>query len=112
SCYRLAIAIFMVKFSLFTSVGFSQHTPTTQHELVEKKFTIEDADYEHPVYKTSFETEKVLSDWILEGGWMAHIHNNSLVLDSQPSLSEDEGSSNHLVFWLKQEVPANFLLEF
>ncbi len=85
---------------------------TPQHPLVGKKFKPKDVDYEHPVYETTFDDEAILKDWKLEGGKRASISNGNLVLESEPRQTEEGRDPNHLVFWLKKEAPADFLLEF
>jgi hypothetical protein len=110
---KRSVFFFMtVIFLALSSTGPAQQQPVSMHPSVGDTFIVPDADYDHPVYKTSFESEAVLEDWQLEGGWMIHVWNGSLILDSRPSDSEEHGSRDHLVCWLKKEVPANFLLEF
>ena len=46
------------------------------------------------------------------GAGPAAVIDGSLVLDSKPSDSEERPSLDHLVYWLKREVPADFLLDF
>ena len=90
----------------------AQRDPAPQHSLVGSEFTPHGVDREHPVYETSFEDEAVLKDWKLEGGKRASISSGSLVLESEPREGKAPEDPNHLVFWLKKEMPADYLLEF
>jgi len=83
-----------------------------QHPLVGRKLEPKDVDYAHPVYETSFDDEATLEDWKLEGGKRASVSDGNLVLESEPRQTEEGSDPNHLVFWLKKEAPADFLLEF
>jgi hypothetical protein len=71
-----------------------------------------DVDLTHPVYQTSFEDESVLKDWVLEGGRRMRVAGGNLVLESQPGSVRSESDADHLVCWLKREIPADFLVEF
>jgi hypothetical protein len=70
------------------------------------------ADRDHPVYNTSFEDPRELADWSLEGGKRVAIEAGSLVLESDTLSQASESQGNHLVCWLKREIPADFYLEF
>jgi hypothetical protein len=50
-------------------------------------------------------------DWVFEGGQAMRIEDGRLILESSPALIPGERSRNHLVCWLRKEVPADFLLE-
>lgn len=82
------------------------------HPLVSQPFAPSDADRAHPVYTTGFESAGVLEDWLLEGGKRMALENGCLVLESEPGSSKPRTMDNHLVCWLKKEMPADFLLEF
>jgi hypothetical protein len=69
-----------------------------------------DVDWEHPVYSTTFDDPAELSRWVLEGGKRAAIEDGHLVLESTPPVEGEK--SDHLVFWLNEVFPADFLLEF
>lgn len=100
-------------FALAASYGLAGEPPSApEHPLVGKKFEPKDVDYDHPVYQTSFDDETVLKDWQLEGGKRASVSKGNLVLESEPRQTDRGKDPNHLVFWLKKEVPADFLLEF
>jgi hypothetical protein len=71
------------------------------------KFYPSDVDWSHPVYACSFDDPKSLEDWQLEGGHSVKVENGNLLLDNGSG-----ENSKHLVYWLKREVPADFLLEF
>jgi len=86
--------------------------PPAMHPMVGKEFIPTDVDFAHPVYETSFEDPAVLKDWKLEGGKSMSVAGGNLVLQSHPSEDQSGRSRNHLVCWLKKEVPADFLLEF
>lgn len=77
-----------------------------------QKFVPADVDAAHPVYATSFETPAVLKDWALEGGLRMSVAGGNLVLESKPGSVQSEAGANHLVCWLRREIPADFLLEF
>ena len=79
-----------------------------QHPLVGKRFVPADVDYANCVYESEFDDDAALADWRLEGGRRMTIAGGNLVLESRPTADD----SNHLVCWLKREVPADFLLEF
>lgn len=70
------------------------------------------ADRDHPVYHTSFDDPRELEDWSLEGGKRAAIEGGNLVLESDTVSQKSENDANHLVCWLKREIPADFYLEF
>ncbi len=72
----------------------------------------DDVDWDHPVYTTGFEDPADAADWILEGGRSLRVENGSLVLESDRKSTQPESRGNHLVCWLKREIPADFLLEF
>lgn len=81
------------------------------HRAIGQKLVPPNVDWRHPIYQTSFQDPAALKDWLLEGGKSMSAANGKLVLESK-----DEGppakNTNHLVCWLKHEVPADFLLEF
>ncbi len=70
------------------------------------------ADRDHPVYRTSFDDPRELDHWLLEGGRRMTIEAGHLVLESETVSQKSESAANHLVCWLRQEIPANFYLEF
>ena len=90
----------------------AQRNPAPRHALVGSQLIPMDVDREHPIYQTSFECMDVLKDWHLEGGKQASISQGNLILESEPRNVEHQRDANHLVFWLKREVSADFLLEF
>ncbi|NQU37221.1 MAG: DUF1961 family protein [Actinobacteria bacterium] len=94
------------------SAATAQRDPAPRHPLVGGEYAPQGVDREHPVYETTFDEEAVLEDWILEGGKRASISNGNLVLESEPREGKAPEDPNHLVFWLKEEMPADFLLEF
>ncbi len=70
-------------------------------------------DWEHPVYRSGFDSDDALQDWLLEGGKDMRVEEGSLVLESEGEYTRPVGGQgNHLVAWLKPEMPANFYLEF
>jgi len=77
------------------------------HPSVGQQFVPPDVDWAHPAYKTTFADPGVLKDWRLEGGKRMSVQDGKLVLESERGQRE-----NHLVCWLMQEMPADFLLEF
>ncbi len=110
-CSWAVVAIISFAVIVTTNCAIAQDTPP-QHPLVGKEFKPMDVDYAHPVYETSFDDEAALKDWQLEGGKRMSISEGNLVLESEPREIEGKRDPNHLVCWLKKEVPANFLLEF
>ena len=105
--------VFIVAFAviLTSKCAVAQNT-APQHALVGKEFKPRDVDYANPVYETSFDDESALEDWQLEGGKSMSVSDGNLVLESEPVETDGERDPNHLVCWLKKEIPANFLLEF
>jgi len=69
-------------------------------------------DRSHPFYETEFDSPQALQDWVLEGGQAARTENGNLILESEYRPGVQRRDQNHLVFWLKKEVPADFLMEF
>jgi hypothetical protein len=82
-----------------------------RHASVGSIFKPTDVDFAHPVYASDFSDPRELSDWVLEGGRSMRIEDGRLILESAPAANADEPSRNHLVCWLKQEAPADFLCE-
>ena len=70
-----------------------------------------DVDYAHPIYKTEFDDPAEARDWVFEGGKSMTIASGRLILESAPAPDPKERSGNHLVCWLKKEVPADFFFE-
>ena len=68
----------------------------------------EDIEGKRLVYSTGFEDEAVLGEWVREGGESASIEEGRLRLTAGPSAEEGQ----HIVFWLKEGLPANFLAEW
>lgn len=79
-----------------------------------QKLIPKDVDWKNPAYSTKFDDQRTLEDWKLEGGKQASIVQGKLVLESKPAPegTDPRRNPNHLVFWLKKEMPADFLLEF
>lgn len=92
--------------------GAEKMPEPSPHPSVGQQFVPADVDWEHSVYQTTFEDAGALRDWKLEGGTRAGIENGKLVLESEPPGPERKLTDNHLVCWLKKEMPADFLLEF
>lgn len=83
-------------------------TPAEQE--IWKTWTV---DREHPVHSTEFDDPRELEHWTMEGGKRIAIEQGNLILENDRRgdlTSVPEG--DHLVAWLKQECPADFLLEF
>src|SRR4029079_18092899 len=64
------------------------------------------------VYRTSFDDAAELQDWSLEGGKRISLEGGNLVLESDDASQKSESDANHLVCWLKREIPGDFYLEF
>jgi hypothetical protein len=75
------------------------------HRDVGQRLVPADVDWAQPVYQTAFDDPAELKNWKLEGGKRISLEKGKLVL-------ENAGAADHLVCWLKAEVPADFLLEF
>lgn len=91
-------------------VSFSHSAEKSEpppHPSVGQRFVPSDVDWEHPVYRTGFDTNSVLQDWRMEGGQRASVIQGRLVLENTPGQKE-----SHLVYWLNRETPGDFLLEF
>ena len=100
------IAVLAVTLAVGTAAIAANSDP--QHPLVGKRFTPSEVDYGNIVYESSFDNQAALNDWRLEGGKRMSIAEGNMVLESQPT----DDDRNHLVCWLRREVPADFLLEF
>jgi len=70
-----------------------------------------DVDYSRPIYKTEFDDPAERSNWAFEGGKAMTIAGGRLILESAPAAEPGQRSLNHLVCWLKKEVPADFFFE-
>lgn len=79
--------------------------PLPVHPDIALRFVPRDVDREHPIYRTAFDNASAIQDWRLEGGQSMRVGDGKLVLESA-------AADNHLVCWLKKEIPADFLLEF
>jgi hypothetical protein len=75
-------------------------------------FKPDDVDFAHPIHRTEFDDPAERRDWLLEGGRAMTIKEGKLILESAPHSDPKERSLNHLVCWLRKEVPADFLAEF
>ena len=71
-------------------------------------FIPEDVNWDRPAYRTDFDNPSELDNWQLEGGYRASIDQGQLLLENAPP--DEKGK--HMVCWLKEEMPANFLMEF
>ncbi|UCF16846.1 MAG: DUF1961 family protein, partial [Phycisphaerales bacterium] len=106
--YRLCRPIAVLAVTLAVGMAAIAANSYAQHPLVGKRFTPSEVDYGNIVYESSFDNRAVLDDWRLEGGKRMSIAEGNMVLESQPT----DNDRNHLVCWLRREVPADFLLEF
>lgn len=87
--------------------------PLPPHPAVGQRLVPADVDWKHPLYQTTFADAAALADWRLEGGRSMSITNGRLVLESDSrGATTSEADANHLVCWLNQELPADFLLGF
>lgn len=85
----------------------AQKAEPPPHPSVGQRLVPTDVAWDRPVFQTGFDDPSELKNWKLEGGKRVSIANGKLVLESEPGHKD-----NHLVCWLKKEMPANFLLEF
>jgi len=81
------------------------------HPAVGQRYVPVDVRWDAPLYSTSFDDDS-LDDWVLEGGKSMKIADGRLVLETTPGGSVRKPTDNHLVCWLRREIPADFLLEF
>ena len=85
--------------------AIAQNRDAPLHPEMGQRSIPKDVDWTKPIYQTAFDDPGELKNWQLEGGKRAGIENGKFIL-------ENASRENHLVCWLKQEVPADFLLEF
>ena len=95
-----------------SAVGLAKRGVIPQKQFYTKLFVFNTVILERPIYETSFEDQSALKDWVLEGGKRMSVTGGSLLLESEPGSVRSEANANHLVCWLKREIPADFLLEF
>jgi hypothetical protein len=76
-----------------------------------KVFKPQDVDFARPIYHTDFSRPDELADWVREGGRSMRVEDGRLIIESSPADEPGERSGNHVVCWLKREIPADFLLE-
>lgn len=83
--------------------------PTVPRKLPMKgeRFVPDDVDWKSPIYETGFDYPGELSQWLMEGGHSMSIEDGRLRLQSRPG-----DRRNHLVAWMREPVPADFMLEF
>ena len=74
----------------------------------DEALTSDDITGKRLIYSTDFSDEKALDDWVREGGESASIVDGRLRLRTGPSAEEGQ----HIVFWLKRELPPDFLAEW
>ncbi len=82
-----------------------------RHAAVGTTFQPLDVDFAQPVYRTEFDDPAEKRDWVFEGGRSMTIAGGKLILESAPPADPTQLSLNHLVCWLRREVPTDFLLE-
>lgn len=97
---------------LLGSADAADERQPPQHLAVGQKLAFPDADFNRPIYQTSFDDPAELAHWRLEGGKGMEIAGGRLVLQSAPGSTRSETHADHLVCWLTREIPADFLLEF
>lgn len=105
---------------MHTGSGADLPKPTS-HPANGSIFRPEDVDFAHPVYQSDFSDPRELNDWVREGGESARIQDGRLVLESTPGSDFElrhrdskqfyRLNRDHIVFWLKREMPADFLFE-
>jgi hypothetical protein len=115
-----ALAGILVLLPLWASLGAADAEPV-RHPANGTLFQPRDVDLSRPVYQTDFNDPGELRNWVLEGGKAARIEEGVLVLESEramvPGATRDRhelfyrSNRDHLVYWLKQEIPENFFLE-
>jgi hypothetical protein len=92
-----------------------------RHQANGTTFKPTDVDFARPVYRAEFDRPEELRDWVLESGASARIEAGRLVLRSAPPADPTirrtdheafyRAARDHVVCWLKREIPADFLLE-
>ena len=82
-------------------------------EVQSETLALIDVDWDHPLYVTSFDKPKDVDDFVLEGGKTIEVNDGKLVLTSAGVETQSAGGkANHLVAWLKEEIPTDFYLQF
>lgn len=90
------------------SVSFATQSKPTSDEA-----SLENVDWEHPVFKASFDDASAVDSFVLEGGEAIEVLDGQLKLSSAGLVDKPAGGqANHLVAWLKEEAPADFYLQF
>jgi len=74
----------------------------------DETLSIDDFPDRQLVYEANFADSAELENWVREGGESATIVDGRLKLQTGPSPQEGQ----HIVFWLKQELPADFLAQW
>ncbi|BDD00815.1 DUF1961 family protein [Persicobacter psychrovividus] len=69
-------------------------------------------NWEEPIYQANFANRLELKNWELEGGKSMEIKNKALCLESESRPDPSSLSGNHMVAWLKPEMPADFFLTY
>ena len=114
-CVPLALAVLSCQILAVAGSAGAEEQPVLPAALPKpgEKFLPPDIDLAKPVYETSFESPEVLKLWTLEGGKQMSISDGCLVLQSDADKKGPTGIGNdHLVCWLNQELPADYLIEF
>ena len=102
----LSVVFVLVVATLISHSCFAAAKPELkEHPEVGQRFIATDVDWSNVVYQTTFDDPAELKNWKLEGGKRMSVESGKLILES-------DGETNHLVCWLKTEVPADFLIEF
>jgi hypothetical protein len=83
-----------------------------RHPQVGQRFEPADVDWARPVYRNTFDDPAALEEWRLEGGKSKAVREGRLVLENLPGAATPEDNRGHLVCWLTQEIPPDFLFEF
>jgi hypothetical protein len=96
--------------------AFAEHLRTAGHPRYEDEginytdetLRSEDIADKELIYSTDFDDEAELGNWVREGGESATIVDGRLRLQTGPSAEQGQ----HIVFWLKREIPPDFLAEW
>lgn len=91
------------------AAGLSQGLAEAASANAQEAFT--DVDFSHPVYAADFSDPKFVEDWILEGGASLEMSGGKLILKNGKG-PDGLVKPKPLVCWFKQELPADFLIEF
>ncbi len=107
-----AVLLLLLAAGIAINIASAAEVTPVKHPSVGQKFAPVDVDWKHPVYSNGFDQASTLKDWKLEGGKQMTIQGGKFILESPPGAKTASDNTGHLVCWLRQEIPSDFLLEF